>query len=50
MLRFLNKKERTMKTSPTPNPDRIYAAVAKILERRHGVRINYTINKKEKAS
>ena len=39
-----------MKTQSTPNPDRIYAAVAQILERRHGVRINYTITKKEKAS
>lgn len=39
-----------MKTSPTPNPDRVYEVIARILERRHGVRINYTINKKEKAS
>lgn len=34
--------------SKTPNPDRIYAVIAKILERRHNVAINYTIIKKEK--
>lgn len=32
-----------MKTSNTPNPDRVYAALAKILERRHGVKITYKL-------
>lgn len=32
-----------MKTTNTPNPERIYAALATILERKHGVKINYQI-------
>lgn len=32
-----------MKTTSTPNPDRIYAAIAKILERRHDVKIEYKL-------
>lgn len=31
----------------TPNPDRIYAVVAAILERRYAVKIEYTILKSE---
>jgi hypothetical protein len=35
-----------MRTSnKTPNPDRVYAVISKILERRHGVTIEYTITK-----
>ena len=30
----------------TPNPDRIYAVVASILERRYNVKITYTLNVK----
>ena len=34
--------------SKTPSPDRIYAVITRILERRYGVKIEYTlINKKE---
>ena len=29
----------------TPNPERIYAVVASILERRYDVKIEYTISK-----
>lgn len=32
-----------MKTTNQPNPERIYEALAKILERRHGVKITYTL-------
>lgn len=35
-----------MKTTTTPNPDRVYAAIAKILERRHSVKIQYTLKPK----
>ena len=28
-----------MRTTNTPNPERIYAALASILERKHGVKI-----------
>lgn len=38
-----------MKTSNTPSPERIYAALAQILERKHGVKITYQlINKPER--
>ena len=36
-----------MKTADTPNPERIYAALASILERRYSVKITYTLVKKE---
>lgn len=32
-----------MKTSNLPNPDRVYAALAAILERKHNVKINYKV-------
>ena len=32
-----------MKTMNTPNPERIYAALATILERKHGVKITYQL-------
>lgn len=35
-----------MKTASTPNPARVYEALAKILERRHGVKIQYTLKPK----
>ena len=35
-----------MKSNTTPNPDRVYAVIASILERRYGVRIEYTITAK----
>lgn len=35
-----------MKTANTPNPQRIYAALATILERKHSVKINYTLKPK----
>ena len=35
-----------MKTTNTPNPARVYEALAKILERRHGVKITYTLKTK----
>jgi hypothetical protein len=35
-----------MKTSNTPNPQRIYEALARILERKHGVRIQYQLTPK----
>lgn len=35
-----------MKSSNTPNPERIYEALARILERRHGVKITYTLQPK----
>ena len=31
----------------TPNPDRVYAVVASILERRYRVKIEYTTTNKE---
>jgi hypothetical protein len=31
----------------TPNPDRVYRVIATILERRHNVKIEYTIEVKE---
>lgn len=31
----------------TPNPDRVYAVVASILERRYNVKIDYTVVKNE---
>jgi hypothetical protein len=31
----------------TPNPERIYAVVASILERRYSVKIEYTLSKIE---
>lgn len=39
-----------MKTTNVPNPDRIYAALAKILERRHGVKITYQLTPKTERS
>ena len=30
----------------TPNPNRVYAVLAQILERKHGVKINYQITPK----
>lgn len=30
----------------TPSPERIYAALATILERKHGVKINYKLTPK----
>lgn len=35
-----------MKTTNLPNPERIYATLAKILERKHGVKITYTLKPK----
>ena len=35
-----------MRTANQPNPDRIYAALAKILERKYGVKITYTLKPK----
>ncbi len=35
-----------MKTTNTPNPNRIYAALATILERKHGVKIIYQLTPK----
>lgn len=35
-----------MKTTNTPNPQLIYAALATILERKHGVKINYKLTPK----
>ena len=35
-----------MKSTSTPNPERIYAALAQILERKHGVKITYTLKPK----
>lgn len=35
-----------MRTTKTPNPDRIYDVIARILERRHGVRISYKLTPK----
>lgn len=37
----------TMNLTKAPNPDRIFAVIAQILERRHGVQIEYTILKTE---
>lgn len=34
--------------SKTPSPDRIYAVITRILERRYGVKIEYTLVPKEK--
>lgn len=39
-----------METTNTPNPVRIYAALAKILERKHSVRITYTLHQKTERS
>ena len=39
-------KESDMKTINTPNPQRVYAALAQILERKHGVKINYQLTPK----
>lgn len=36
-----------MKTTNKPNPERIYAALAKILERKHEVKITYTLSPKK---
>lgn len=35
-----------MNISKKPNPERIYEVIARILERRHGVKIDYTIQPK----
>lgn len=35
-----------MQTTNKPNPARVYEALAKILERRHGVKITYTLQPK----
>jgi len=32
----------------TPSPDRIYAVITQILERRYGVKIEYTLTTKSK--
>lgn len=37
-----------MKTTNQPNPDRIYAALATILERKHSVKITYQLIPKNK--
>ncbi len=34
-----------MKTNKRPNPDRIYAVINTILQRRYDVKIEYTIEK-----
>ncbi len=34
----------------TPNPERVYAVIASILERRYNVKIEYTLLKKEGVS
>lgn len=34
-----------MKTNKRPNPDRVYAVIATILQRRYDVKIEYTIEK-----
>ena len=34
-----------MKTNKRPNPERVYEVIATILERRYGVKIEYTIEK-----
>ena len=36
-----------MKPNKTPNPERIYATIVAILERRYGVRIDYTLTHRE---
>ena len=35
-----------MKTTNQPNPERIYATLARILERKYGVKITYTLKPK----
>lgn len=35
-----------METTNTPNPERVYAALAAILERKHGVKIKYQLTPK----
>ena len=40
-------KESVMKTSNTPSLERIYAALATILERKHGVKITYQITQRK---
>lgn len=35
-----------MKTTKTPNPIRIYETLARIMERKHEVKITYTIKPK----
>lgn len=35
-----------MKTTKRPNPDRVYAAIVEILQRRHDVKIEYAVIKK----
>jgi hypothetical protein len=39
-----------METTNRPNPERIYAALAKILERKHEVKIKYTLTPKTERS
>lgn len=39
-----------MKTTNLPNPNRIYAALATILQRRHGVKIEYKLLPKTERS
>ncbi len=34
------------KTSKAPNPDRVYAVIASILQRRYDVKIEYTVSPK----
>lgn len=36
-----------MKTDNKPNPARVYEALARIIERRHGVKITYTLKPKK---
>lgn len=37
-----------METTNKPNPERIYATLAKILERKYGVKITYKLYQKSK--
>ena len=39
-----------MNTTKTPNPERIFAVVASILERRYSVKIEYTLEKAKEAN
>ena len=43
------KEDRIVNTiKKTPSPDRIYAVITQILERRYGVKIEYAITTKSK--
>lgn len=39
-----------METTNTPNPQRIYEALVKILERKYEVKIKYTLKTERRAS